>query len=150
MFANTTISLGTILEGYPGGVKGIYIQFPDPSFKKKQVKRHIVQQNFVEECYRVLQPGGLVFMQSDVQSCAIYTRNMFDRYGSQYFSPHELHGFIDGNSTDSSPDPKLKWRQLSWLDENPIGFPTEREVYSQFEGLDVYRTLLVRNDKPLD
>ena len=150
MFANVTISLGTILENYPGGVRGIYIQFPDPSFKKKQVKRHIVQQNFVEDCCRVLQPGGLVFMQSDVQTCAIYMKNMFDRYGSQHFSPHELHGFIDCSLMDSSASHKLKWRQLSWLFENPIGCPTEREVYSEFEGLNIYRTLLVRNDKPLD
>ena len=144
-FTNITISLQSLLEGYPGVVQGIYIQFPDPSFKKRKTKRHIVQPAFVQACGELLHSGGLVFMQSDVESCGIYMRNMFDKYGTDSFIPHPLHTHhISKSVEDEFMDKELKWSQLSWLKENPIGFPTEREVYSQEQGLMIYRTLLVK------
>lgn len=36
------------------------------------------------------------------------------------------------------------WRSLDWLDENPTGVPTERELFSTHKKRPVYRFLLVR------
>lgn len=140
---NITLSLESLLEGYPGPIIGIYIQFPDPMFKKRNLKRHIVQENFVEACAKVLDTGGTVFMQTDVESNAIYMRNMFDRFGSRFFEPHSVHN-CNESTEEIFMEKQLKWNQLDWIEENPIGTPTEREVYSQHQGFKVFRFLLVK------
>lgn len=79
-------------------------------------------------------------MQSDVESCAIYMRKMFEIYGFQHFSPSPLHQ----KSSLRKEEQKLKWDELTWLSENPIGSPTEREVYNLEKGVKVFRLLLTR------
>lgn len=43
----------------------IHIYFPDPWPKAKHHKRRLVQVPFLEQCHRVLQPGGTVRMVTD-------------------------------------------------------------------------------------
>lgn len=61
--SNMTISLESLLTGYPGVVNTIAVQFPDPHFKARHRKRHIVQESFVRACENVLQPGGMDLSQ---------------------------------------------------------------------------------------
>ncbi|MCS7287820.1 MAG: tRNA (guanosine(46)-N7)-methyltransferase TrmB, partial [Roseiflexus sp.] len=81
MFAQVNVHLESILESLPAGVlHRVTIQFPDPWFKRKQQKRRIVKPELVATIARYLQPGGDVFLQSDVQEVAL---EMFD-----YFRQH--------------------------------------------------------------
>ncbi|GIL68512.1 hypothetical protein Vafri_21779 [Volvox africanus] len=47
------------------------------------------------------------------------------------------NGVDDGDGEDG-------WQGLPWLASNPLGVPTEREVYVERGGRDIYRLLLVR------
>lgn len=47
-----------------------------------------------------------------------------------------LHG--DGEAGEDG------WCDLPWLDSNPLGVPTERELYVERGCRDIYRLLLVR------
>jgi len=83
-------------------------------------------------------------MQSDVLDCAVYGRRTFDKFGQDSFVPHQLHHPL-ANKEDLPEDLiDLRWESLTWLADNPIGFPTEREVYTIEKGDKVYRMLLVK------
>lgn len=58
VMSNVTVSLEVMLSTYPGLVHSIAIQFPDPHFKAKHRKRHIVQKGLVESCSKILTTGG--------------------------------------------------------------------------------------------
>ncbi len=47
-------------------VQTFYVHFPDPWWKKRQQKRLVVVPTFVREMVRLLQPGGTLFVQTDV------------------------------------------------------------------------------------
>ncbi|MCS7292057.1 MAG: hypothetical protein RMI89_03665, partial [Gloeomargarita sp. SKYBB_i_bin120] len=83
-------------------------------------KRRIVKPELVATIARYLQPGGDVFLQSDVQEVAL---EMFD-----YFRQHPA--FVVAGE---------------FLPENPLGIPTERELSVLRRGLPVYRFLLRRS-----
>lgn len=59
VMSNVTVSLEVMLSTYPGIVHTVSIQFPDPHFKSKHRKRHIVQQELVESCSKILATGGI-------------------------------------------------------------------------------------------
>jgi hypothetical protein len=56
--ANATISMKSVLADYPGYIKLICIQFPDPHFKRRHRKRHSVQPQTCTDLAAVLSPGG--------------------------------------------------------------------------------------------
>ena len=51
-------------------VRSVSIQFPDPWFKARHKKRRVVQPDLVETIVRHLQPGGWLFVQTDVLDLA--------------------------------------------------------------------------------
>lgn len=165
--ANATVSLETMLSNYPGAIKLITVHFPDPHFKKRNRKRRIVQAVFVHAAAKILATGGEVLLQTDVEPVAIYMRKMFEVYGADAFEPSPLHttryddavftppreeiaDVTDGSCTDpefqvdDNDLENLKWKSLNWLECNPLGVPTERELFSQFDGRTIYRLLLRR------
>ncbi|GIL92438.1 hypothetical protein Vretifemale_19999 [Volvox reticuliferus] len=57
------------------------------------------------------------------------------------------NGCSDGRKYDIGLDDEGEedgWQCLPWLASNPLGVPTEREVYVERGGRDIYRLLLVR------
>jgi tRNA (guanine-N7-)-methyltransferase len=54
----------------------VYIQFPDPHFKRRHRKRRIFQPSMVRAVSRMLPPGGRLFLQSDVLNVAVAMRNV--------------------------------------------------------------------------
>ncbi|HIK29140.1 MAG: tRNA (guanosine(46)-N7)-methyltransferase TrmB [Oscillatoriaceae bacterium SKW80] len=122
IFCNANNSLSTLLETLPTGtLKRVSIQFPDPWFKHRHHKRRIVQPSLVENLATYLVPGGEVFLQSDVEFVA---REMCDR-----FTAHPCFAKIHSQE---------------WLTQNPMPFPTERELATLEKGEPVYRALLLR------
>lgn len=105
----------------------VSIQFPDPHFKKRHKKRKVVDENLVHTLakYTTLNEAQ-IFLQSDIQDVLDEMRQSFLEYGSNYF--------IDTSS------------EGEYIQENPIGIPTEREVSVLERGLPVYRCLFRRNN----
>jgi tRNA (guanine-N7-)-methyltransferase len=121
VFGNINTSLATLLASLPTGkLQRISIQYPDPCFKNRHAKRRVVQPELVTDIARYLPSGGEVFLQSDLGWVA---QEMCDR-----FSEH----------------PAFRRTQADWLEPNPLGIPTEREVATLKRGLPVHRAIWIR------
>ncbi|KAG2500401.1 hypothetical protein HYH03_001972 [Edaphochlamys debaryana] len=90
-FGNATVGLRALLEAYPGPVTDVFIQFPDPHFKRRHHKRRVVQPQLVAAVRDVLQPGGRVLLQSDVEEVAVHMRNMFEKHAFDAFELAPQH-----------------------------------------------------------
>jgi tRNA (guanine-N7-)-methyltransferase len=51
----------------PHSVAAIHVYFPDPWWKKKHRRRRVFTDAFVDQCARLLQPGGLLHSRTDVE-----------------------------------------------------------------------------------
>ncbi len=122
LFGNANNSLVPILESLPQKIlQQVTIQFPDPWFKKRQMKRRVVKPEMVKELAMYLGEGGWVFLQSDVEDVA---REMCSRF--------------EANSAFYRKDD-------DWLAINPLPIPTERETYTISRGEPVYRALFIKD-----
>jgi tRNA (guanine-N7-)-methyltransferase len=121
VFGNINISLATLLASLPAGrLQRISIQYPDPCFKTKHAKRRVVQPALVADIARYLPSGGEILLQSDLEWVA---QEMCDRF---------------------SENPAFTRTQSDWLEPNPLGVPTEREVSTLSRGLPVHRAMWIR------
>lgn len=121
VFGNINTSLATLLASLPAGkLQRISIQYPDPCFKARHAKRRVVQPALVTDIAKYLPSGGEVFIQSDLEWVA---QEMCDR-----FSEH----------------PAFTRTQSDWLEPNPLGIPTEREVATLNKGLPVHRAIWMK------
>lgn len=48
-------------------VQAVHVYFPDPWWKKRHLKRRLFTAEFARECQRVLQPGGVLHVVTDVE-----------------------------------------------------------------------------------
>jgi tRNA (guanine-N7-)-methyltransferase len=126
-FCNVSAFLPDLLASLPPGLlQRVSIQFPDPWFKQRHRKRRVVQPEFVKTLATFLPPGGLVFLQSDVEMVAKHMR--------QTFQANPLFCRQHGEE---------------WLAENPFPVQTEREQVTLSQGKPVYRALFQRSDRPI-
>jgi tRNA (guanine-N7-)-methyltransferase len=120
VFGNINTSLPTLLASLPAGkLQRISIQYPDPCFKTRHAKRRVVQPELVNDIARYLPSGGEVFLQSDLEWVA---QEMCDRF---------------------SENPAFRRTQPDWIEPNPLGVSTEREVATLNKGLPVHRAIWV-------
>ncbi|MEX0269582.1 tRNA (guanosine(46)-N7)-methyltransferase TrmB [Leptolyngbyaceae cyanobacterium UHCC 1019] len=104
LFCNANNSIRPLLTSLPTGIlQQVTIQFPDPWFKRRHQKRRVVQPELVVDLAEFLVPGGIVFVQSDVEEVAIEMRDRFDEYPA-FIRQHD-----------------------DWLPDNPMSISTERE-----------------------
>ena len=54
----------------PGSLQAVFINFPDPWWKKRHHKRRLVQGPFAAQLAELLAPGGRVWVKSDVADIA--------------------------------------------------------------------------------
>jgi len=101
-----------------GSLTRVFMHFPDPWWKKRHLKRSLVGDTLLDEVARVLTPSGEFFVQTDVRERA------------------ELHLA----ALARHPAFALAGRE-GYLDENPYGARSNREVRAEEDGLPVYRTL---------
>ncbi len=117
LFCNINVAAENLLKSLPP-LHSITIQFPDPWFKRKHMKRRVVQPELVKILVDYLVDGGKIFLQSDIEDVA---REMRDRF---------------------SRNPLLvQQHQETWLEHNPFSVPTERELYVIENNKSVYRAL---------
>jgi tRNA (guanine-N7-)-methyltransferase len=97
-------------------VCNIYINFPDPWWKRRHRKRLVVEKDMAKSLLRVLVPSGELFVQTDVvERAETYFAILDDAKGLE--------------PVEQSP----------WVDENPYGARSTRERRALADGLPIYR-----------
>ncbi len=113
--------------GPDGSLRRVFVHFPDPWWKKRHAKRRLLGPAFVAEVARLLEPGGELFVQTDVEDRALGYREVLRAERRL-----ELLG-EDG-----------------FLSRNPFGARSNREVRVEADGMPVWRLLARRRaDDPL-
>lgn len=123
LFGNMNVIAEKLLKSLPP-IHYITIQFPDPWFKRKHMKRRVVQPELVKILVDYLADNGTLFLQSDIKDVALEMRDRFSR-----------NSFL------------VQQHQTTWLDTNPLPVPTERELYVMEDAKPVYRVLFNRQPR---
>ncbi len=100
-------------------VRVVFLHFPDPWWKKRHEKRLVMGDVVQTEIERLLAPGGVLFMQTDVEHRA-------QQYGAFLSSRPVLEPF-----GDRPGDPSMA--------ENPYGARSPREKRAIADGLPIFR-----------
>ena len=109
-------------------LKRVSIQFPDPWFKRKHMKRRVLKNSLINSIARHISKEGELFIQSDILRLVESMINVIDK--STYFDRKYVNG-------------------LKWLDKNPYEASTDRELFVLHKNLPVYRAMYTRNETPL-
>jgi tRNA (guanine-N7-)-methyltransferase len=107
-----------------GTVRRVFIHFPDPWWKKRHQKRLVVGHALVGHVARVLEPGGELFVQTDVEERASAYAEILE--SDPRFGPH-------GDATGSA-----------LLADNPYGARSPRERRAIADGLPIHRLRYLR------
>jgi len=76
IFCNANHHLDAVFPS--ASVDRVYLNFPDPWFKRRHHKRRMVDASLVGKICEVLAPGGSVFFQSDVWEIALEALEVFE------------------------------------------------------------------------
>ncbi len=119
----------------PGTLSGIYVNHPDPWPKDKHEKNRLISRWFLEDCVRLLKPGGWFRLKSDFRPNVDRVEHHLDKDG-------------DGN-----PLPRLPLRVTGRSEDiitGPAPWPDDIETNYQSKyrkrGEPVYAIELVRED----
>ncbi|KAI5172074.1 tRNA (guanine-N7-)-methyltransferase [Nematocida sp. LUAm3] len=63
-----------------GSLEKMFILFPDPHFKKRKQKGRIISAFMLDIYQYVLQPGGLLYISTDVESLFLYMKETIDAH----------------------------------------------------------------------
>ena len=107
-----------------GSVHRVYLNFPDPWFKRRHRKRRMIDEELLREVHHVLKPGGELFFQSDVWDVALDTLAMMENLGDLFENRAGSWTF--------------------WKRGNPYGVRSWREMHCEQEGLPIWRMWYTR------
>jgi tRNA (guanine-N7-)-methyltransferase len=107
--------------GPDASVRRVYLHFPDPWWKKRHHKRLVMGDAFLGEVVRLLEPGGELYVQTDVDERAELYARVVGESGS----------FVSAGDEPGSPA----------IAENPFGARSPREHRAIADGLPVHRML---------
>ena len=125
LFCNVNISLDEWLSDLDlDQLKRVSIQFPDPWFKRKHLKRRVFKKSLLNSIARYMSKNGELFIQSDIYKLIEYMSNSID--DSIYF------------------DRKVVKRE-KWPKKNPYEVSTDRELFVLKHNLPIYRAMYIRN-----
>ena len=125
LFCNVNISLDEWLSDLDlDQLKRVSIQFPDPWFKRKHLKRRVFKKSLLNSIARYMSKNGELFIQSDIFKLIESMTNVIEN--STYFDRRYLDG-------------------LKWLNENPYKASTDRELFVLKKNLRIYRAMFIRN-----
>ncbi len=105
-------------------VKAVYIHFPDPWWKTRQRKRLVVASAFVDALARILQPGGMLFVQTDVEERAFSYEALIDAHSD----------FVrDGDCAASARCASVPWTAMTNREKRAVkdGIPVVRLRYKR-------------------
>lgn len=69
IFANANVDVARLFA--PGSLDRVFVNFPDPWFKRRHQKRRLLDDALAADLVRALRPGGDLFFQSDVWDLAL-------------------------------------------------------------------------------
>ena len=125
LFCNVNISLDEWLSDLDlDQLKRVSIQFPDPWFKRKHLKRRVFKKSLLNSIARYMSKNGELFIQSDIFKLIEYMSNSID--DSIYFDRKVVKG-------------------EKWLEKNPYEVLTDRESFVLKNNLPIYRAMYIRN-----
>lgn len=101
-----------------GRADRVYVNFPDPWFKKRHHKRRMVDAGLARDCATLLRPGGELMVQTDVWEVAL----------------DALGAFEDVLVNRAGP-----W--TFWKNGNPYGAKSWREKHCEKRELQIWRLL---------
>jgi tRNA (guanine-N7-)-methyltransferase len=104
-----------------GGVRRVFLHFPDPWWKKRHQKRLVMGDVFLTEVARLLEPGGELLIQTDVEERA------------------ELYAGVVATSDAFVPAGDVEGSPV--IADNPFGARSPREHRAIADGLPVHRML---------
>jgi tRNA (guanine-N7-)-methyltransferase len=101
-------------------VDRVFINFPDPWFKRRHQNRRMVDAVLVAGIAGIVRPGAEIFVQSDVWDIALDALSVFERHGR----------FANASG---------EWS--FWRGGNPYGVRSWREQNAEETGLPIWRIL---------
>ena len=126
LYCNVNVSLDKWLSDLDDNqLKRVSIQFPDPWFKRKHIKRRVLKISLLNSIARYMCKDGELFIQSDIFKLIESMSNVIDK--STYFDRKYVKG-------------------LRWLNENPYESFTDRELFVLKQNLPIYRAMYIRNN----
>lgn len=108
-----------------GAASRVYVNFPDPWFKRRHHNRRMVDDVLADQIAYLLRPGGELFVQTDVWDIALDALSSFD-----------------GDRADRFINQAGEW--TFWKAGNPYGVRSWREQNAAETGLPVWRILYAR------
>lgn len=103
----------------------VYVNFPDPWFKRRHHVRRMVDDALAEQIAYLLRPGGELFVQTDVWDIALDAMSSFD-----------------GDVDDRFRNVAGEW--TFWKEGNPYGVRSWREQNAEETNLPIWRILYKR------
>lgn len=91
-------------------VHALHIYFPDPWWKRRHHKRRLFTEDFAAQCVRLLQPGGVLYLASDVADYFAYITQLLDACPG-LVRRQELQPPLPGLSVDYLTNFARKYRQ---------------------------------------
>jgi len=116
VFCNINVDLGTLVPD--ASLARMYINFPDPWFKRRHRNRRLMNEELVEVLHRKLRPDGELFFQSDVFDLAL-----------------DAMAVLEG-ATERFANVEGPW---SFVRENRYGARSLREVRCEDRGMRIWR-----------
>jgi tRNA (guanine-N7-)-methyltransferase len=122
VFCQAQLHLPTVFA--PGSVDRVYLNFPDPWFKRKHHHRRMIDAALADGIAQVARRGASVFVQTDVWDIALDAMETFERCD---------HAFANRAGD---------W--TFWRGGNPWGARSWREQNAEETGLPIWRLMYVR------
>ena len=127
LYCNVNVSLDEWLSDLNyDQLKRVSIQFPDPWFKRKHIKRRVFKRTLLNSIARYMCKDGELFIQTDIFKLIESMSNVIDE--STYFDRKYIQG-------------------LKWLKGNPYEASTDRELFVLKKNLPIYRAMYMRNSR---
>jgi tRNA (guanine-N7-)-methyltransferase len=105
----------------PGRVARVFVNFPDPWFKRRHHKRRLMDEELARDIHCVLEPGGELLFQSDVWQVALDAMAVLDALDHLYVNAAGPWSF--------------------WRAANPYGARSWREAHCEQANLPIWRLL---------
>jgi tRNA (guanine-N7-)-methyltransferase len=122
VFCQAQLHLSLIFAGHL--VDRVYLNFPDPWFKRRHVNRRMIDDQLAVAIAKVARPGAEIFIQSDVWEVALDAMEVFERRDNEFRNQAGEWSF--------------------WRRGNPFGARSWREQNAEETGLQIWRVLYTR------
>ena len=95
VFCNINIDLATLVPD--ASLARMYINFPDPWFKRRHQKRRLMNEELVEVLHKKLRADGELFFQSDVFDLALDAMAVLEGAIERFANVHGPWSFVRDN-----------------------------------------------------